>query len=266
MTKKLKKIIIVLVSLAIIAIVVQRIFPKKYWHATSRHTQNITYAKKLTAQQRKFIGEFLPKIYLADCKIWRQRQRLLKLYKRWLNKHHLTSSEKRWLEQLAKQYASFNVSPNIDFNKAAAWHTLLQRVDIVPAALALAQAILESGWGQSYFARAGYNYFSQHCHHKNCGFIPHDRPHGAHFEVERFSSQRASIEAYLHNLNTDIEYRQLRRTRWALRTHEKPLTSSTLVIGLSHYSIRGKAYIKSIEQVLRDFDLPRYDREMQHIC
>lgn len=143
--------------------------------------------------------------------------------------------------------------------------TLLERVDIIPPSLALAQAAKESGWGTSRFAVEGNNYFGQWCYSKGCGMVPKRRPQGATHEVKRFDSHHEAVSAYMHNLNTGRAYKDLRETRAKLRSSGKQLSSDQLAEGLMSYSERGKPYVKEIRQMIRYNNLDeKYDGVWQN--
>ena len=130
------------------------------------------------------------------------------------------------------------------------WTELLRRVDIVPLELVLAQAAMESGWGESRFAQQGNNLFGQWCFTKGCGIVPSQRPEGASHEVRRFASIDEALTSYMHNLNTGHAYNSLRTLRAFLRWQDKPIEGQILAGGLGRYSERGDVYIDEIQQVM----------------
>ena len=52
---------------------------------------------------------------------------------------------------------------------------LKQRINVIPTSLALAQAIVESGWGQSRFALEGNAIYGQWTTNEQKGIVPEDR-------------------------------------------------------------------------------------------
>ena len=72
---------------------------------------------------------------------------------------------------------------------------MLERADIIPPSLAIAQAAYESGWGTSRFTR-GNSLFGQRTWKKNAGIIPLDRDENQSFKVTKFDIIRASVKAY----------------------------------------------------------------------
>ncbi len=134
---------------------------------------------------------------------------------------------------------------------------LLKRVDIIPPGLALAQAASESAYGTSRFSRLANNLFGEWTFAPGTGIVPKDRPEGKTYEIRRFKSIFASVNAYFKNLNTHRAYKNLREKRAFLRSEGLPLKSTTLADGLIHYSIRGEEYVKSIKKIIRQNRLSR---------
>lgn len=137
---------------------------------------------------------------------------------------------------------------------------LLNRLDIIPASLVLAQAANESAWGTSRFATKGNNYFGQWCFRKGCGLVPESRDSDADHEVRKFNDARESVFAYVDNLNTNNAYKKLRATRVKLRNEGKAITGLALTHGLVHYSQRGQAYVDEIEGLIEYNKLWRFNK------
>jgi Bax protein len=134
---------------------------------------------------------------------------------------------------------------------------LLQRVDVVPVSLVLAQAAKESAWGRSRFAREGNNLFGEWCFTAGCGMVPRRRESGKTHEVETFPSVRAAVASYIHNLNSHPSYRMLRSIRASLREAGKPLNGLALARGLEAYSAQGSDYVASVRDIIRKNRLGR---------
>lgn len=192
-------------------------------------------------KKQVFFDYLRPLAEEANNKTLIQRNKLLFLQK----KEQLSKRERRWLEHLSQQY-NVNFSANkIDFE------SLLERVDIIPISLILAQAANESAWGTSKFARQANNYFGQWCFTLHCGIVPSRRESNQIHEVRKFESTFASVNAYLLNINRNARYSLLRQMRAELRNKNKPLSGSLLAMGLVSYSERGHEYIKDIQAMIR---------------
>lgn len=129
--------------------------------------------------------------------------------------------------------------------------SLLEKVDIVPVELVLAQAANESAWGTSRFAREGYNFYGLWCFKKGCGFVPSRRGEGAEHEVARFDSVSRATYVYLRNLNRHEAYHKLRVIRASLRKAGQPIDAVALAEGLVQYSERGAEYVQELQTMIR---------------
>jgi len=128
---------------------------------------------------------------------------------------------------------------------------LLQRVDILPPSLALAQAAEESGWATSRFAMQGNAFFGQ-WDFSGKGMKPLLQRKGlGNYGVARFASPLASVEAYMFNLNTNKAYQKLRALRMQLRAANKAITGYGLAGTMDKYSERGQAYIDGLQKMIR---------------
>lgn len=229
---------------------------------TTSHAAHITVAKTngaLPADQQAFIRFMLPIISAVNDDVIVQRKQLLALYFIWVSNQKLTSAQQTQLTKLAQIYKS----PYKSFTNLAAWKDLISRVNVIPPALVLAQAIEESGWGQSRFAKQVYNYFGQRCYKPGCGMIPAGRAEGAIYQIKRFASVKQSVQSYIHNLNSEAKYQSFRSLRQQLTNKEHPLTSLNLAGALTSYSQLGKKYVTKIRHIIIEFNLDKYDRQIQ---
>lgn len=136
---------------------------------------------------------------------------------------------------------------------------LLDMVDTIPTSLVLAQAAVESNWGQSRFANHWNNYFGIWCFTKGCGITPKNRNRNAKHEIMNFASTNKSIEYYLLNLNRNHHYKLLRQIRAYKRKHNLKLTGKSLSEGLDKYSAVGYEYIELIQSIIRQNNLTQFD-------
>ena len=128
---------------------------------------------------------------------------------------------------------------------------LMERVDVIPTSLVLAQAANESAWGMSRFAREANNIFGQWCFDSGCGLVPARRGVNATHEVKAFASIEESVNAYFLNLNTNSSYQDMREMRAQMRAQGRPLDSMVLARGLTRYSQRGMAYVSELQDIIR---------------
>ena len=215
-----------------------------------------TMAVQATTRQRAFIDRLLPVVKQANATVADDRERLLQLFTAQETGKPLSNASQSWLQHLAARYhvADFSV------NDISSWTRLIKRVDVVPTSLVIAQAINESAWGQSRFAKEANNLFGQQCRTEGCGLVPAARPDGATYEVKTFPTIAGSIKSYINNLNTNRAYQKLRELRFQEREHNTPLNSLTLAKGLLSYSEIGHDYVESLQAIIQKYHLREFDR------
>ena len=190
-----------------------------------------------------FLALVLPSALNVNAAITEDRNRLTELSQ----KSELGVDEKRSLRDLAERYGL--ESPSIS--------ELLERVDIIPPSLILAQAADESGWGRSRFAVEGNALFGQHT---NDSGQPAIAAREGNVRLAAFKTLCGSVEAYVSNLNSTRAYAKLREIRVELRKAGKPLSGSALVAGLTQYSERGESYQADLRSIIRHHDLEAFDK------
>ena len=202
-------------------------------------------------KKQAFFNFMLPLVEAQNKELLALREKVQSLQQ----KAALTREKQKWLVQVAKRY-KVAVPKKLD---SLFFNRLLDRIDIIPASLALAQAANESAWGASRFAQQGNNLFGQWCFSKGCGLIPGGRPSGAKYEVQKFATVSDSVRAYMHNLNTHYQYERFRAIRATLRSKSEPVTGPILAEGLQAYSIRGMDYVDELIGMIASNSLVNFD-------
>lgn len=204
------------------------------------------FGQSLQPNKRRelFLRALLPIVLIENRRLHEQRALAA-----WLLEDKLpaTGSPLRdWLSTLAKR-----LRVRGDIEQAATRRKLLTRLDEIPPALALAQAAIETGWGSSRFALEGNSLFGQWTFTKGSGLQPNQRDNGATHLVASFPDLRASVRAYMRNLNTNSAYHEFRTARAAQRTAQQSLNADNLAAHLYRYSQRGEAYVNEIRRIIR---------------
>lgn len=196
-------------------------------------------------RQELFLHALLPIVLIENRRIREQRE---------LAKLLLESGQPAgdspmytWLKKLAQK---LRVRGDLDNPEVKA--RILNRLDVIPTDLALAQAALETGWGTSRFALEGNSLFGQWTFKKEGGLIPSNRNRNATHFVASFPDLRASVRAYMRNLNTGHAYKEFRIARAQLRAEGKPLEAMELANYLQRYSQRGEHYITEIKSMIKN--------------
>ena len=203
--------------------------------------KNIENTKK---RKNLFIQIILPLIIEENLKIKLDRKKLFVI----LNKNNNTKSDLEWIGKKFKQYG---VSKN-DFP------TLKTRMDEVTVSLAIAQAAKETGWGTSRFAQKGNALFGQWTWSGD-GIKPAGAEIDSTHKVASFKVLKASVKAYLRNLNTHPSYKQFRKERAIQRDNDEKLNSLELVKYLDKYAETGIEYTKILSKIIRQNSLTEFD-------
>lgn len=208
------------------------------------------------ADRKQAFFDFLtPMINDQNQRVLRRRERLLSIADNFQQRGNFTRQEQRYIERQVQAYRF----DDEELSTEEQLQRLLRRVDIVPVALALAQAASESGWGNSRFARTANNFFGQWCYEEGCGVVPNNRNKGARHEVADFNNVRESINSYFRNINTHFAYKELRLKREAIRQSGRTPRSEDLIPTLIQYSERREDYLEDLRQLIRVNNLNRFE-------
>jgi len=227
------------------------------------HAGKIKTKKNIPQTHKEFLARFLPEIHKANNNILFQRNKALDIRDSLENEDYLSNANLRELNSLLSQYRldPLPTDPQPSAEKiSASIEQLLIRADIVPVKLVMAQAIIESGWGSSKFAKDGNNYFGVHCYTEGCGVKPSGID-SAKFYVKTYPNEMAGINDYLWILNTGYAYKELRKTRQELRKKGKTIDALSMAQGLESYSIKGEAYVKLVSNIIRNY-IPHNTRSL----
>lgn len=200
----------------------------------------------ITAKKKAFFEFLRPIVQQQNSLITRERDFISEMLTLLDNGKSLSATQLARLDGLFEkyQYAARNVDTK-------SLNSLLKRVDIVPESMVLIQAANESGWGNSRFAKEGFNFFGEWCFTAGCGIVPSSRGSGKSHEVKVFSSVNESVSSYMRNLNSNTAYALFRSIRADLRSQALELKADQLIYGLVNYSERQEAYIDELLDMLR---------------
>ena len=201
-------------------------------------------------RKKLFFGALLPLILMANEELRTDRKQVEMLHERYLDvseRDKFGDSDRRWLDAVHARYGT-------EFGD---WQGLFLRLDEVPVSLIMAQAIQESGWGTSRFAREGNALFGQRTWNpEDDGIVPDLRAEGESYRVKSFPDLMAAIRAYMLNLNTHKAYRDLRARRAQLRqAPDGGDPGQVLAASLTLYSEESGGYVKALTGLIRDNDL-----------
>lgn len=176
------------------------------------------------ARKALFLGSVLPLVLLANEEVREQRERLLVLRSLLEAGDTLTVADAAWLSALAMHYRL----------EEEDLEELTLRVAEVPVSLALAQAVVESGWGTSRLSREGNALFGQRAWGESAFELP--VAGGGREGFRSFADLMGSVRAYLHNLNTHGRYREFRLRRAEMQATQDALDGLGLASTLERYA------------------------------
>lgn len=199
-------------------------------------------ADDIRERKRLFIALLLPLVQEENRRLEADRARIDRIERELTGEDDISQDDFEWLKDMARDY---ELDPKARRNPEF-FASLRQRVDMIPASLAIAQAAIESGWGRSQVTREANNFFGHYCYGTDCGV-----PAPGSGDLRIFASPAASVHAYIHNLNSHAAYRRFRLKRAELRASGNASDDLTLAGALTAYSERGDAYIADIRAVIR---------------
>lgn len=215
---------------------------------------DIAEIREVRLRKSIFFKAVLPLILQVNEEILAERRRVWDLRYRLRLGQRLDALDRLWLAGRFEHYGI--ASGSID--------RLLDRMDIIPPSLALAQSAEESGWGTSRFVREGNALFGQWVFSAKRHMTPARRDDGKTHRIKAFGDLIGSVRAYVGNLNTHRAYAAFRRDRAAMRANGRPIDGMALAGRLTRYSERGAGYVKTIRSIISVNRLRRLDDARLH--
>mgnify|MGYP001225259243 FL=1 len=196
----------------------------------------------------------LPIIHESNRLILEDREMVINIEKKFL-RADLNENEVNETVRIAVKY-------KLDYSTIdlKLFRDLKQRINIIPVSLALAQAIVESGWGQSRFALEGNALYGQWTTNEQKGIIPEDRDEDKTHAVRKFENLKQSVQAYMHNINTHRAYYSFRVVRRIAERVQYTDPISAKVKFLAAYAEIGQEYVDKLELIIESNKLREFDR------
>jgi Bax protein len=212
----------------------------------TRLPKDLDTIRSTKKKKETFLKILLPLVVAENEKIKKDKKYLLKILKQ-----NNRPENKKWIN---KKYKEYKVSKK-NINE------LIEKMDIIPISIALAQGAKESGWGTSRFALEGNAIFGQWTW-KGDGLEPLEKSSDQNHKIAKFPLLRASVKAYITNLNTHNGYKNFRKKRFEIRKKNKPLRGEELIDELDNYAQTGKEYTKILRLIIEQNDLDEFETVM----
>lgn len=191
-------------------------------------------------RKQLFLRIMLPLAMRVNEEISARRERLMAIQAKGISGTPVSQTDRQWVNQMMKRYRVTDGGIT----------ALLERIDVIPTSLILAQSAEESGWGTSRFVRKGNALFGQWAWGDDEGIVPKDRADGKKHVIKAFGSLMDSVRAYARNINSHPAYQGLRERRAALRAEGKMISGWDLADTLTKYSERGEEYVDSLHAIM----------------
>jgi Bax protein len=205
------------------------------------YTNTISLNKlQVSEKKQKFFHMILPAILISKAKLKLKRKRVLAL--RRTAESEWSANDRKFLEKLYKKYKTENI------NK------LVNRLKTHPVSIILAQAAIESAWGESRFFKKGNNIFGMWSYNRH---EPRIRAKGTRkgkaIYVKKYATLSDAIDDYFVVIGRGA-YKSFRRQR---NITNNPLI---LVQYLVNYCEMGKKYTKKLRKFIVHNKLRKFDK------
>ncbi len=208
----------------------------------------------LSQSKKDFVKTLLPLISYQNQNILLERSKLEELKASLIDKSTLSKSDLKFLNKISQKYRI----KTTDKHKYDLVNELLNRVDIIPNSIVLAQAANESGWGTSRFAREFNALFGEYTYDYSNGVVPLLREEGEKHLVKTFASVDKSVQSYFNNLNSHYAYEDFRQVRKMMREKNNFSNIKLLVKELDSYAADIN-YITTINAIIYVNKLDQFD-------
>jgi Bax protein len=190
------------------------------------------------AAREKFIAVVLPSVLVAKHQVEQERKQLLTLHK----KEIWNNEDSSFYSNIQKRF------------KAKSVDDALSRIGTLPNSLVLAQAAIESGWGQSRFFLEGNNLFGMWSYNS---FEPRIAA------GKTRAKKRIYLRAYVDISQSITHYFDILSKSWAYKSLRKTRQSTSnpyeLLPHLQNFSERRTVYTNQLKKVIDQYDLTRFD-------
>ena len=208
----------------------------------------------LSESKKEFVKTLLPLISYENQNILLERSKLENIRVFLNNNNTLSKSDLKFLNKISKKYKIKTDHKH----KYDLVNELLNRVDIIPNSIVLAQAANESGWGTSRFAKEFNALFGEYTYDYSDGVVPLLREEGAKHLVKTFTSVDKSVQSYFNNLNSHYAYEDFREVREMMREKNNFSDIKLLVKELDSYAADIN-YIRTINAIIDANKLEKFD-------
>jgi Bax protein len=190
-------------------------------------------------KKQQFINQVLPAILIVQFNEQLKYEKITSILDKLKNNKQLSEREQYYIDSLVIKYDVDSVQ------------NLPERVKLHPVSLVLAQAALESGWGQSRFAVEGNNLFGITSPTKRNSLSVKGKRRSY---MQKYESVEESVKHYYFTIGNNEVYHNFRKKR------AEGANVYQLIDELDNYSIKGVKYTDMLKDILFINDLEKYDK------
>ncbi|HKM92307.1 MAG TPA: glucosaminidase domain-containing protein [Prolixibacteraceae bacterium] len=193
-------------------------------------------------RKNQFINQVLPAILIVRYQTEHKSKRVEQIIQNFNNNLAVSPCEVAFIDSMMKRY------------NAKSYENLLVRMKPHPTSLVLAQAIVESGWGQSRFAAEGYNLFGMWGVPGDPNILKSLYSRGEQqIFLKKYNSIAESIDHYFLTIGRNNAYKGFRQKRYS-----EPDVYELIGL-LDKYSENGEEYILMLRKIIDWNNLLQYD-------
>ena len=214
------------------------IFEQKNKIKPINYTTTVSLKKlEVSEKKKKFFHMMLPAVLISKHKFKVRREKVKKI----MNLLNPDEEDLAFMDSLYKKYKTTDDTE------------LLSRMKTHPVSIVLAQAAIESGWGESRFFKEGKNIFGMWSYRKDEPRIKAGKSrNGKYAYVRKYKSLSASIDSYFETIGRGA-YKSFREER------EITANPLELVKYLKNYCELREKYTKKLKKLIIKNNLQNFD-------
>ncbi|MDC0093547.1 glucosaminidase domain-containing protein [Alphaproteobacteria bacterium] len=209
---------------------------------------------EVSEKKKVFLSILLP-IALRGNELVLEERRLMKVAFLTNNIYKIEYFAKRYN---VKNYKKLNFGNLTSLELNIIKKELLIKVNKIPISMIIAQAIIESGWGSSRFAKEGNALFGEWTWQNNVGIKPKGNL-DANFAVKSFENLLQSLNSYILNLNRHTAYKKMRVFRALTFKTGKKFNGYDTAFYLENYAEIGLDYVTKVTEMINSNKLYRFE-------
>ena len=195
-----------------------------------------------------FIKTILPIVFVENKKILNERKQILNWWTETDGEEISRNFWPEWLNKICKKYM---------YNKDNLGE-LLAKVDIIPISLAITQAVKESNWGSTNYARQGNAVFGEYTFNIQETIASQKNLNKEDFVKRKYKNLSESVASYLRNLNTNKDFKDFRERRKKLRMEGKNIVGLEMIDYLENQN-KISSYRDELKKLMEENNFKKFD-------